>query len=73
MTCTIPVSGNENYKKAIRKLAHQRETSMAVLVRDALDKVYGDELSAILDSFFTKSDASLHHYTEYASPKTATS
>lgn len=46
---TVSCIADEEFKKRLKLLAIQKNISMARLVRDALDAVYGKELAA---SFF---------------------
>jgi hypothetical protein len=48
---TVPIRGDISYKNRIKKLAALKEVQMADLVRQAIDRVFGDELDQ-LDSFF---------------------
>lgn len=43
-TPTIPVNGDEIFKAALKELAYRRRTSMAKLVRAALETQYGTDL-----------------------------
>lgn len=52
---SVSVNANRPYLQALKELARRRKTSMARLVRAALDKEYGEELES-LSSFFTKID-----------------
>lgn len=54
---TIPCEADTNYKNAIKALASARRVTMAQLVRDALDKVHGDELERFT-IFFADSETS---------------
>jgi predicted DNA-binding ribbon-helix-helix protein len=48
---SVSVRASRPYLQALRELAKRRNTRVASLVRDALDKAYGDDLSP-LSSFF---------------------
>lgn len=55
-TSTIPVNGGPEFKAALKELAYRRRTSMAKLVRSALDLQFGKELEGCL--FFAEGVAS---------------
>lgn len=55
-TSTIPVNGGPEFKAALKELAYQRRTSMAKLVRSALEAQFGEDLQKCL--FFAESVAS---------------
>lgn len=57
----ISVKGNKRYIQLFKALAAKRGTTVAQLVRHALDTVYGDELSNIEDFFIANDDAHTHH------------
>lgn len=48
MTSTIPVNGDAKYKAAVKELAFRKRTSIAKLVRSALDTSYGKEIEECL-------------------------
>lgn len=50
---TVPIRGDISYKNRIKKLAALKEVQMADLVRQAIDRVFGDELTQ-LESFFAE-------------------
>jgi hypothetical protein len=50
---TVSVRGDTSYKNRVKKLAALKEVQMADLVREAIDRVFGDELNK-LDSFFAE-------------------
>lgn len=50
----VSMHGNRFYRMALRELAARRKTSIAALVRKAVDDAYGQEL-APLASFFEQS------------------
>lgn len=43
----VSVIGNDAFKQALRLLAMQRKTTMAVLVREAIDAQFGKDLEAV--------------------------
>lgn len=51
---SVSVRASRPYLQALRELAKRRNTKVASLVRAALDKEYGNELS-LLSSFFEES------------------
>lgn len=55
-TSTIPVAGGTNFKAALKELAYRRRTSMAKLVRSAIDQQLGKDLEECL--FFVEGVAS---------------
>ena len=55
-TSTIPVNGGPEFKAALKELAYRRRTSMAKLVRAALEQQFGKDLDGCL--FFAESVAS---------------
>ena len=61
MTSTnIPVEGDREFVKRVRIVAAQHDTTMADLVRKALEKVYGSELSKAV-IFAAQVDAKEHN------------
>lgn len=54
-TSTIPVNGGPDFKAALKELAYRRRTSMAKLVRAALEESFGEDLKECL--FFAESVA----------------
>lgn len=55
---SIPVQGDRKYAMLMKALAAKRSTSVAALVRKALDDHYGGELRALLALFDAPDDAS---------------
>lgn len=55
---SISVKGNREFTAIVRTIAQKHGTSVAQLVRDALDKSYGEDI-ARLSSFFEPSVASM--------------
>ncbi len=51
---TVSCESDQEYKKLLKLLAMEKGISIARLVRDALDKVYGEDLTRV-GSFFTSS------------------
>lgn len=51
-TTSISIQADRVYIEAMRVLAMRRETTMAALVREALDALYGKELTEIRRLFF---------------------
>jgi len=59
---TISVEGDKAFTKKMKKLAVLRDSTVAQLVRDALDRAYGDEIERVSSSsFFAPDDAYTHH------------
>lgn len=56
MTTAISIDADRNYVAAIGILAHRRKTTMAALVRNALDTEHGEEVKEILEHLFFASD-----------------
>jgi len=67
MTSTIPVNGDAKYKAAVKELAFRKRTSIAKLVRSALDTSYGKEIEECL--FFAEDVASKQHSSNEVSNK----
>lgn len=49
---TIRCNGDKVYQEQLRQLAVRREAPLAQLVREALDQVYGQDLSQLYDNAF---------------------
>jgi hypothetical protein len=56
---SIPVKGDRKYVMTMKALAAKRGTSVAALVREALDDNYGDELRPLQALFDAPDDASI--------------
>lgn len=50
---TVSCESDQEYKKLLKLLAMEKGISIARLVRDALDKVYGEDLTRV-GSFFAE-------------------
>ncbi len=73
MTSTaISVAGDKKYIAAMRALAVRRNDTVAALVRQALDKAYGDELRSLL-VFFESSETQSPHTKRDGTPKKSVS
>lgn len=48
---TVPIRGDNTYKKALKALAYQKGLTMAELVRQAVDQNHSAELRPHLDFF----------------------
>jgi len=59
-TTAISVIADREYVNAINCLARNKGTTVAALVRKALDNAHGDEIQSII-SFFEESAASKQH------------
>jgi hypothetical protein len=59
-TTAISVIADREYVNAINCLARNKGTTVAALVRQALDKVHGDEIQSVI-SFFAETAASKQH------------
>lgn len=55
-TSTIPVNGGPTFKAALKELAFRRRTSMAKLVRSAIEQQFGKDLEECI--FFVEGVAS---------------
>lgn len=53
-TTNVPIQADRPYVKAIKALAYQRGITMAELVRQALDRTYGDQLKSHLAFFYAQ-------------------
>ncbi len=58
---SIPVKGDREYVMTMKALAAKKGTSVAALVREALDEVYGSELLPFAELFAAKDDAQTPH------------
>lgn len=62
MAITISVSGDENFRTGLKKLAHRHEKSLASLLREIIDESkYADELNTIIANFFANGDTQIYH------------
>lgn len=59
---SIPVIGDKKYRNAFSAFARDNNTSMAKLVRKALDQVYGEQLQSYIS--FVASNGGQNHQTE---------
>lgn len=53
---TVPLQANDNYKDALATMARDRKVTMALLVRRALDAMYGDDLKPYISFFESRGD-----------------
>lgn len=70
-TSTIPVNGGPEFKAALKELAYRRRTSMAKLVRSAIDQQLGKDLQECL--FFAEGVASKQQTSNESSENNHTS
>lgn len=68
---SIPVSGDREFVQVVKTLAAAKGTTVADLVRQALDTAYGAELARIRSIFFGEGDVSKHQQGTKASEGTA--
>lgn len=62
MSMQIVIDADRDFvRRTMRVLAARRDTTVSALVRQALDKCYGDELTEIERSFFQDSIAQAQH------------
>ena len=59
-TTAIYIRGDRTFLRRMKALAARRGETVSDMVRNAVEKVHGDELRAV-DSFFAKDDASTHN------------
>lgn len=50
-TTAIPVEGDRDYAAGLREFARRKGTTIAKVVRDALDEQYGSELGEVVALF----------------------
>jgi len=53
---TVPLESSQQYKDAFAMVARQKGTTMAALVKEALDARYGAEIQAALPFFAPSGD-----------------
>lgn len=52
----VPIAANKLYLRALKALAYQNGSTMAELVRNAVDQTYGDQLKGHLEFFAAQSE-----------------
>lgn len=57
---TVPLESTQQYKDAFAMVARQKRTTMAALVKEALDARFGPEIEAAI-SFFEPNGDENHH------------
>jgi hypothetical protein len=61
MAVSVSIDADRDYTNALKALAHVNKTTVARIVRQAVDSEYGDQLKPYLDFFVAQSgDKSLH-------------
>lgn len=59
-TTNISCTGDDKFKRVLATLSAQRGETVAVLVREALDKTYGGDMAEIERFLFANSGADKH-------------
>ena len=55
---SVSLYGDEDYKQALAHLAVRRKTKVGKLIREAIDRMYGSEISEII-AFFTPDETEM--------------
>jgi hypothetical protein len=62
MAVSVSIDADRDYTNALKALAHKNKTTVAQLIRQAVDSKYGDQLKPYLDFFIAqRGDKSLHN------------